>query len=224
MVLKRGPKGALVWDGVSMTEVPAFETSHVAKVGSGDYFVAHFAHRWMVEGLAPGLAAEHASRATARYCEFGAFPTLDDLSTYLPPPLKVGPRWLEGYRPTVYLAGPFFNLAQLWMVEQARLALWDMGLRVFSPYHQVGPGDAQRVVPLDLEAIRDCDLLFAIVDGLDAGTVYEIGHARALGKPVVVYCEQESAESTKMMEGSDCFVVRDFVSAIYKASWVAISE
>jgi nucleoside 2-deoxyribosyltransferase len=66
--------------------------------------------------------------------------------------------------------------------------------------------------------------MFAIVDGLDAGTVYEIGYARALGKPVIVYCESEAPEPLKMMTGSDCFVVPDFVSALYKTSWVAISQ
>lgn len=223
VVLKRGPKGALVWDRGITTEVPAFETSHVAKVGSGDYFVAHFAYRWMVEGLPAASAAAEASRATARYCQGGAYPTLDDLTAFHPASLQLGPRWLSGYRPIIYLAGPFFSLAQLWLIEEARKALWSMGLRVFSPYHDVGPGDAQRVVPLDLQAIRDCDSVFAVVDGLDAGTVYEIGYARALGKPVVVYCENEASESLKMMQGSDCFVMPDFVSALYKMSWVAIS-
>lgn len=222
VVLKRGPKGALIWDRGVVSSAPAFETTHVFKVGSGDYFVAHFAFRWMHEGRAASDAAFHASMATAAYCQSGSFPSLDDLAAFAAVPLQIGTRWERGERPRVYLAGPFFNLAQMWMVDQARRNLREMGLRVFSPYHDVGPGDAARVVPLDLQAIRECDLVFAIVDGLDAGTVYEIGHARALGKPVVVYSENEPTEPLKMMAGSDCFMVSDFVSAIYRASWVAI--
>jgi nucleoside 2-deoxyribosyltransferase len=224
VVLKRGPKGALVWFKGTVTEVSAYETDRVFKVGSGDYFVAHFAYRWMVERRAPAEAALLASQATAAYCNSGVFPTHDDLEAFTATPLRLGQRWLEGYEPNVYLAGPFFSLGQLWIVEQARRGLYEMGLKVFSPYHEIGLGDAEHVVPLDLAAIRDCDVMFAIVDGLDAGTVYEIGYARALGKPVIVYCESEAPEPLKMMTGSDCFVVPDFVSALYKTSWVAISQ
>ncbi|MNG23475.1 Nucleoside 2-deoxyribosyltransferase [compost metagenome] len=73
----------------------------------------------------------------------------------------------------------------------------------------------------DLVAIRACDLVFAIGDGLDSGTIYEIGYARALNKPVVVYAENESEENMKMMEGSGCILSKDYVTAIYKAVWAA---
>jgi nucleoside 2-deoxyribosyltransferase len=120
------------------------------------------------------------------------------------------------------LAGPFFTLAQLWLIEQVRDALMKFGLQVFSPYHDVGHGSADDVVGLDLDAIRGCDLLFAIGDGLDSGTLYEIGYARALDKPVVLYCENESQDSQKMMLGSGCTLVSDYVSAIYKTIWAAV--
>lgn len=107
------------------------------------------------------------------------------------------------------------------MVTEARNALKDLGLRVFSPYHDVGLGSAEDVVQKDLQAIHNCDLVFAIGDGLDSGTIYEIGYARALGKPVVVYVENESTQDKKMMEGSDCRISNDYVSAIYQAAWEA---
>ncbi|MBN8739724.1 MAG: nucleoside 2-deoxyribosyltransferase [Lysobacterales bacterium 69-70] len=223
VVLKRGPRGALVLENGVVTTIPTFETSHVSKVGSGDQFVAHFAHAWMVRGLSAADAAARASQATAFYCERQLFPSLNDLNTFHPAPLKQGPRWSAGYRAKVYLAGPFFTLGQIWMVEQARHHLTDMGLDVFSPYHDVGPGDAARVVPLDLKAIHDCDLMYAIADGLDSGTVYEVGYARALGLPVVVYAENESGEDLKMMEGSDCFMCKDFVSSVYRAAWIGVA-
>jgi nucleoside 2-deoxyribosyltransferase len=121
----------------------------------------------------------------------------------------------------VYLAGPFFTLAQLWLVEQARADLTAMGLRVFSPYHDVGHGSAEDVVMLDLAGIDTADLVFAIGDGMDSGTVYEIGYARAKGKPVVMYAENESDENKKMMRGSGCVLHDDYVSAIYETLWTA---
>ena len=63
--------------------------------------------------------------------------------------------------------------------------------------------------------------MFAITDGLDAGTVYEIGYARAKGKPVVVYCENETVNDKKMMQGSGCRLCNDFVSAVYETLWIA---
>lgn len=223
VVIKRGPRGALVFENGHTATVPSYETQHVSKVGSGDQFVAHFAYGWMIERISAAESAARASKATAYYCERAVFPSLADLAAFDPKALSHGPRWLSGYKAKVYLAGPFFTLAQMWMVEQARRHLSDMGLDVFSPYHDIGRGDAARVVPLDLKAIRECDLVFAIADGLDSGTVYEIGYARSEGRPVVVYSENETAENLKMMEGSDCFMCSDFVNAIYRAAWIAVS-
>lgn len=221
VVIKMGPKGALVYCAGKVSTVPAYRTSRVWKIGSGDNFVAQFAFAWMQERRSPHEAAEVASRATAFYCENQGFPNCKRLSEYSPTPLTISKRFRNGSKPKVYLAGPFFTLAQLWMVREARNNLRDMGLDVFSPYHDVGRGSAEDVVEKDLEGIRECDLLFAIGDGLDAGTIYEIGYARALSKPVVVYAENESEEDKKMMEGSDCELSNDYVTAIYKATWAA---
>lgn len=223
VIIKMGPMGAFVYSNGSAQRVPAYSTTRVWKIGTGDQFVANFAYAWMEEGRDPVKAADRASRATAFYCQHNGFPTPEQLDAYQPDPIQTSERFGRGERTKVYLAGPFFTLGQLWVVEQARNCLRDMGLDVFSPYHDVGPGPAASVVPQDLDGIRHCDVLLAIGDGLDSGTVYEIGFARCLGKPVVVYVENESAEDCKMMAGSDCFISDDFVSAIYQTAWVAAS-
>ncbi|URD45480.1 PfkB family carbohydrate kinase (plasmid) [Pseudomonas sp. BYT-5] len=221
VVIKMGPLGALVYDNGSVSTVPAYRTKHVWKIGSGDTFAAHFAYAWMQERRSPRDAADIASRATAFYCESQGHPSRKQLDQFSPEPLCASERYRDGYQPQVYLAGPFFSLAQLWLVREARNDLRGMGLRVFSPYHDVGRGSADDVVEKDLQGIRDCDLLFAIGDGLDAGTIYEIGYARALEKPVVMYSENESEEDKKMMEGSACRITDDYVSAVYQTVWAA---
>lgn len=223
VVLKLGPEGALVWHSGRLQRVPAYQTQSVWKIGSGDQFVANFAYAWMEQGCEPVLAAERASRATAYYCQYRDFPTAEELEEFRPMPIEVSDNFREGRRPVVYLAGPFFTLAQLWVVEQARRYLQEMQIDVFSPYHEVGPGPAEIVVPEDIEGIRQCDLMLAIVDGSDTGTVFEVGYARHAGKPVIVYAENESAENLKMMMGSDCFMRDDFVSAIYQTVWTAVA-
>lgn len=221
VVIKRGPFGALVYDGRTFEEVPAYRSKSVWKIGSGDNFSAHFTLRWMCEAKPAAESADLASRATAYYCEHRGFASPQLLVSYAPEPIKPPRDAFKARKPAVYLAAPFFSLAQLWIVTQARRDLRNMGLEVFSPYHDVGLGSAEDVVDLDLEAIKRCDLMFAIGDGLDSGTIYEIGYARALGKPVILYCENESSESKKMMEGSGCQLQLDYVSAIYEALWAA---
>jgi nucleoside 2-deoxyribosyltransferase len=220
VVIKMGPQGALVWHEGQVQQVPAFETTRVWKIGSGDQFVANFAYAWMEEGRSPAEAAERASRATAYFCQNRGYPTLAELDAYKPAPVEISDRFRNHHVPKVYLAGPFFTLGQLWVVEQARTALYEMGMEVFSPYHDVGLGSADEVVEQDVQGIVECDLLLAIADGMDPGTVFEVGYARSLGKPVVVYVENESPEAAKMMVGTDCFMRNDFVSALYQTVWV----
>lgn len=223
VVIKRGPLGALVHDGSGVTIVPAYRSRSVWKIGSGDNFAAHFAFQWLHEGRSPAESADLASRATAYYCQTRGFATPEMLRTFMPSPITPSGAFLEGRRPKIYLAGPFFSLAQLWLIEQARNDLMAAGLEVFSPYHDVGHGSAEDVVQLDLDGINNADLVFAVGDGMDPGTVYEIGYARAKGKPVVAYCENESVENKKMMEGSNCLLCDDYVSSIYETLWAACS-
>lgn len=119
----------------------------------------------------------------------------------------------------VYLASPMFDLGQRLVVEEARDHLLAMGLGVFSPLHDVGPGPGHVVAPADLKGIDECDALLAILNGSDPGTIFEVGYAVAKGIPVVALAQNVKAEDLKMVEGSGCTVVHDFVSALYNVAW-----
>ncbi len=225
VVVKMGPQGAFVWTAAHQTQVPAFRTSRVWKIGSGDCFVAHFANAWMEQGRSPAEAALIASRATAFYCQTQDFVSPEDLANVRFAPVSPSAAYMAGRKPKVYLAGPFFNLSEVWLVEQARENLVGMGLEVFSPYHDVGLGSADDVVAKDLEALDRSDLVFALVDGLDPGTVFEIGHARSRGIPVVIYSERhQGGEDLKMMEGTGCILCNDYTTSIYTALWEAVQR
>jgi len=219
-----GAKGALVYENSSFVQIPAFQTNQVWKIGSGDNFVALFGYFWMEKQLSAAESALLASKATAYYCSCKGFVTPKRLTEFSPPEIKLSDRYLNGYQPIVYLAGPFFTLAELWLIEQARDNLREMGLKVFSPYHDVGRGSADDVVELDLKGIRDCDVVLAIGDGLDSGTIYEVGYARAIDKPVIFYSENETSENKKMMLGSGCTICDDYVTSIYKTLWAAAEQ
>ena len=227
VIIKQGPFGALVLHNGAVTRVPAYRTSSVWKVGSGDQFVANFAYAWIEERRSPEAAADRASRATAFYCQTKSFPSSEQLDAFDPAPIVIGHRTLaygssvRGWK--VYLAGPFFTLGQLWVIEEAKSALETMGLQVISPFHMVGHGAAEDVVAKDRALLDEADLVLAVGDGMDAGTIFEIGYARAKGKPVVFYAENEPGEDRKMMEGSGCRMANDFVSAIYLTVWEAVA-
>ena len=107
----------------------------------------------------------------------------------------------------------------MWMINQARHALENTGVCVFSPYHDVGPGSADEVVEHDIEAIEKSDALYALFDGGDPGTLFEIGYAIKCNKPVVIYTETATNEELKMYEGTGCVICRDFSTSIYKLCW-----
>jgi len=85
--------------------------------------------------------------------------------------------------------------------------------------HDIGHGPAEEVAPADLAALDQCDRVFAILDGLDAGTVFEIGHARARGLPVYGLAQTVSESDLTMITGSGCAVFDDFVTALHHVAW-----
>jgi hypothetical protein len=216
VVIKGAAQGALVAssDG-RINNVPAYRSKTVFGIGSGDIFAAAFTFFWAQEGRAPEQAADLASRAVSHYVETREEKLASDdvlKAPFEPAIVKPG---------RVYLAGPFFSMAQIWLVEEARMALRNFGLNVFSPLHDVGYGAANDVAPADLAGLETCDRVFAILDGLDAGTVFEVGFARKIGLPVIAYAETISKEACTMFSGSGCRLVDDFATAVYETAWVS---
>lgn len=226
IVIKEGPQGAFVLEGQSRERVPAYRSQKVWKIGSGDTFVAHFGFRWLVERKTAVESVKLAALATAYYCQTRGFPTPKNFTGAEHPQVLVKDSVVQGQQPRVYLAGPFFTLSQLWLVKQARADLRSLGLNVFSPIHDVGRGPPEDVVQADLDGIKDADVLFAIADGLDSGTIYEIGYARALDppKPVIVYSENVTGDDLTMMKGSGCILHSDYATAIYDTVWEAVKK
>jgi hypothetical protein len=214
VVTKRGPQGALVTtaDG-HQVEVGACVTESVFPIGSGDVFAGTFAWAWADQGLDPVGAAKVASTAAAHWCETRDFPTpaevLDGAVTReLVPTIKAGP---------VYLAGPFFNLQQRWLIDVVRASL---APHVWSPSHEVGVGGLE-VAKQDLDGLELCDSVLVLLDDNDQGTVFEVGWATKMGIPVVMYTEQLDTEGSKMLLGTGAQHYDDLSTAVYKAQWAA---
>lgn len=86
----------------------------------------------------------------------------------------------------VYVAGPFFTQAEERFMRGVKEELSVAGVEVKTPL-DIGyvAGGSAEVFEADLQAIRECDTLVAILDGHDAGTMCEVGYARALGKRII---------------------------------------
>ena len=214
VVVKAGVEGAYVVDTTGVTLVPAYQTERIWTLGSGDVFAAMFAATWGIRDVAPIEAARVASRAVAEYVNSMALPSPSATALEQSPPPEA--RAAGGQ---VYLAGPFFTISQRWLVDETRRCLTELGMKVFSPVHEIGPGPAETIAPADLAAVDRCDAVFAILDGIDSGTVFEIGYARAHNKPVYVLAQTVSEEDSKMVVGSGCQVFDDFVTALHHVAW-----
>ncbi|WKL21370.1 PfkB family carbohydrate kinase [Agrobacterium tumefaciens] len=213
IVVKDGINGASVYEAAGSNYVPAYVTQNVFTIGSGDVFVAAFALAWAINGVSPAQAADYASRSTADYVETRMLPigSMTSEPAARRPAVKAG-----GH---IYLAGPFRELGQRMMVDDAREQLQGLGMSVFSPIHDIGPGTADIVVKQDLAAIVQCDAVFAILNGSSPGTVFEVGYARALGKPVFCVAQNMRDVDLKLPKGSDAHLHQDYVSALFQIAW-----
>lgn len=225
IVVKRGPTGAIVSYGNRTFNIPAYKTDNVWKIGSGDCFSAHFANNWIVNKDKPEVAAHKASIATSYFCNTSILPFPFVLRDYSPVPIMRESDNLKNT--TIYIAGPFFTLSQIWLIEQVRYNLQEMGLQVISPYHDIGvidPNNATRaeqaeISAQDLNAIVRSDVVFGIADGNDPGTIFEIGYAVSLGKKVILLAENCPKNDLTMFCNENVEITHDYVTAIYKTHW-----
>merc|ERR1712032_829246 len=122
-------------------------------------------------------------------------------------------------RPLVYLASPlgFSKSMKARVLPELVHALEAVGVDVYEPFEEnmqsglINKEDdawAHRVARADAEAVRRCDAIFAVVNGVppDEGVCVELGIAIALGKPTFLFrddfrraCDSESFPCNLML-------------------------
>lgn len=217
VVIKSGAKGAYVYDQNvdSKYIIPVYETPKVSCIGSGDVFSATFAYFWF-KGCSVKDAAQFASQAVACYAASGSTEKLLNKLEHFSFPELIPQR-----KGQIYLAGPFFSLSQRWLINEFYNALRQENVSVFSPLHDVGLG-GDETAEADLDGLNSSDVMLAIADGLDAGTMFEVGYAVKKGIQVVVFNSYEHSNDLQMLSGTGCDIVNDFATAVYKSIWYAI--
>ena len=95
----------------------------------------------------------------------------------------------------IYIAGPFFNEAEIENIEYAERILTEKGIEFFSPMRHEErteepgtPAWARKLFEMDRKAIHAADALLVMYYGnySDTGTAWECGYAYAIGKPVII--------------------------------------
>lgn len=219
VVVKCGALGSIVVDSATVSHIGVFPTGKVNPLGSGDVFSAVFAYYWANRKYTASEAARLASKATAAWVSRGPFQVINHHGEVVSPDVL---NEVYGESTSVYIAAPFFTVAERWLVELCRTALLDLGAKVFSPLHDVGWGPPQFVAPADLVGLRQADSVLALLDGLDSGTVYEIGHASALEIPIIGLVSDKRSCDLTMIVGTGARIHDDPSSAVYDAIWQGV--
>ena len=204
VVVKGGARGALVMErGGAMSEVPAYRSERVFKIGTGDVFSSVFALEWAERKHSAILAADRASLSVAAYCSSGILPLTGNAQTPREPVTL-------GQPPLVLLDGAVDTIGRRFAMEEARSSLLELGAHVVCP-------------ALDTPTVSPESITAALVigDGLAGGLLPRLRELERTGLPVVLLDELRTAGAQAM--GGRC-VTEDFTSAIYFALWAAVAS
>jgi len=88
----------------------------------------------------------------------------------------------------IYLSGPLFSQAEIaWGSRIKELLEADLNnVEILWP-HEIASGPVEQVFRANLQAMNECDLMVAILDGpqVDDGTAWEVGYFFSQGKSIV---------------------------------------
>jgi nucleoside 2-deoxyribosyltransferase len=127
----------------------------------------------------------------------------------------------------VFLAGPFFDAGQIERLDRVKAALEKTGFEVYSTSHRnrridLGdPEEKNRRFRLLCDEISGSDGLFAVLDGGDPGTIWEMGYAFAAGKPVIAFFEKDPYFSLMIDGSATCLTGFDSIGRHVKDCFTA---
>ncbi|KQO33182.1 hypothetical protein ASF10_19095 [Flavobacterium sp. Leaf82] len=214
-IIKNGPFGAILYLNNKEIKIPSYITNNVNKIGSGDIFTSSFGFYWMEKGLSLEESAIYASRSTAIYC---------DKKVYIDTSILEFFNYKEFNNPIfserqVYLASPFFCISELILIDKIRSAFLSLGVKVFSPFHDIGLGEDTIIAKKDLEGIEKSDIVFFVLDNLDSGTLIESGYSLAKGKKIIGYHRTCEESKLLMLKPANINFYQHLTTAIYHTIW-----
>ena len=217
VIVKNGPYGAVIYSGSDKSDIiPVYKTNQVNKIGSGDVFTAAFAFHWLSVNLPLKDCAIRASKVTSLFCETGSVNAIND-SLEKHDFEELYARDLS--QKQVYIAAPIFSLSDVIFVDKIRDSLLNFGVKVFSPYHDVGYGNEKEIADQDIRGLEESDVIFGVLDGLDSGTLVELGYSMSKEKKIIGYHKTLNEGPLLMLKGSKIRYYKDLTTALYQTIW-----
>jgi hypothetical protein len=214
-IIKNGPHGATLYTKSEEINIPCYVTENVFKIGSGDIFTASFGYYWLSKNLSLKKSALLASKSTAIYCDKKAYIDCTENLKFEYKEFKAN----NLSEKQVYLASPFFALSELILVDKIRNALLSFGVKVFSPFHDIGLGEAISIAKKDIEGIKNSDVIFAVLDNLDSGTLVETGFSMACDKTIIGYHRTCDENHLLMLKPGNFTTNNNLTTALYQTIW-----
>jgi len=127
-----------------------------------------------------------------------------------------------------YIASPFFDETELAFVKIIERALESVGQKFYSPrldgvlmdMTQEERSKSKRLIyDTNVNNIIECDCMVAVIDGRDQGTIFEIGYAAALNKPIITITNQNFGVNVMLAEATYAHLtsVHEIINAISSA-------
>ncbi|WP_296257962.1 MULTISPECIES: carbohydrate kinase family protein [unclassified Pseudomonas] len=200
VVVKQGPYGAKVYDrSGSSTHVPAYRSTQVFKIGTGDVFSAAFAYFWAQMKTPPPEAADLASRVVSLYCETRTF-KFDQAALASRQPV------FATRGATACLEAGIEAVGQRFTLEEARFGLDELGVNAICP-------NVETVFPTG-----NCDTILVIDDALPPESMTRTAENVARGANLIVLKERHIA-GPQWPTGT--LTTPDLTTALYFTAWAA---
>ena len=108
----------------------------------------------------------------------------------------------------IYIGSPFFNEQQLKVIEDIKAACDSLEIPYFSPkdanlFKKTDPPEkAKECFDGNIKAMNECDLMIAVIDDFDAGTMFEMGYTYNLGNSILAYSDVPGRKMNLMLSQS----------------------
>ena len=205
VVVKRGIRGAMVYENSgAVTSIPAYKSSRVFKIGTGDVFSAVFTHFWAEKKLPATEAADLASRSVATYCNNRQLPIVAEGLYQLAP-------YYYSIPGTVLILGEAGSIGQRYTMEEARFVLKELGVKVCCPV-------------LDGELSCSASAVLILAEGIRSKTIQMIESELPIDLPKIVLLERgvHSYELKNAIAMAKTLIIDDFTTAIYTTAWASL--
>lgn len=116
----------------------------------------------------------------------------------------------------VYIAGPFFNAEQVATIEEIKCCLDIAKISYYSPkddnlFFEGCTRTPKEGLTVNCDEIRMSDMVIAVTDGKDVGTMWECGYAFANGiKILYVWLSRQPGQNFNLMLAASGDVVHSY--------------